>query len=619
MSIETDPVEQTNAAQAQALLARLDAQPTIVGITRAAAQIDGLRALLSRVSLRVGCLASFTFEPIQPALELQAVRAGFGLDVYVGPFGQFEQELLNPASGLAVFQPDVVFVAVRLQDVCPAIHEAFNGLTPQAAETLVDEWMVRLRAALTAFRQRCKAHILIQNYDLPAAPALGLAEQSSPLSQSTVIGRANALLADLAASMPNVRVMDYDALVARHGRLNWQDRRTAFFARIPVAPAHYWRLAGFYVRHLRPLYGLSKKVLVLDADNTLWGGVVGDVGPDGIALGRDYPGNAFVAFQKRILDLYNRGVVLALASKNQPGVVEEVLAKHPDMILRVEHFAAMKINWEPKPQNLQQIAAELNLGLDSFVFVDDSAVECELMRTALPEVLSVNLPDDPAYYPGVIESLDCFDQWTISDEDRTRGKLYRAEAGRRELQAAVVDMPTFYRQLAMRMTVFVDHRQHVARSAQMTARTNQFNMHTIRCSEDDIRRFIDSPDWTVTTLALEDRFGDNGVVGLAVICTGPTEWLLHMFLMSCRVLGRTVEQAFVGWIAERAKAAGVERLVAEFVPTSKNKPFADFYPSRGLVEAEPKDGVRRWVWNLRDADTAPPDWLAISVVQEGGA
>jgi FkbH-like protein len=606
-------------AQAQATLARLDARPTILGITRAAARIGELRAALSRVSLRIGCLASFTFEPLKPALELQAVKAGLGLDVYLGPFGRFEQELLDPASGLAAFQPDVVFVAIRLQDVCPAIYEAFNGLAPEGAPALVDDWISRLRAALASFRDRCKAHLLIQNYDLPAEPALGLAEQSSPLSQSAVIDRANADLADFAASMPNVRIMDYDALVARHGRLNWQDPRTAFFARIPVAPAHYWRLAGFYVRHLRPLYGLSKKVLVLDADNTLWGGVVGDVGVDGIALGHDYPGNAYVAFQKRILDLYNRGVVLALASKNQPGVVEEVLAKHPGMVLRAEHFAAMKINWDPKPQNLRQIAADLNLGLDSFVFIDDSAVECEFMRAALPEVLSVKLPEDPAFYPGVIESLDCFDQWTVSEEDRTRGRLYKAEAGRRELQAAAVDMPTFYRRLEMKVSLYVNHLPHVARAAQMTARTNQFNMHTIRCSEDDIRRFMTSPEWSVFTLALADRFGDNGIVGLAVVRRDPAEWLVHLFLMSCRVLGRTVEQAFVGWIAERAKAAGVRRLKAELAPTSKNKPFANFYKDRGFVEEGQAGGVQQWVWDLPGADTALPDWLHVSVVNEGGA
>jgi FkbH-like protein len=596
------------------ILAELESHPTVLNIARAAEQEHLLRAALARVSLRVGCISSFTFEPIKPPLQLQALRAGTGLDVYVGPFGQFEQELIDPTSGLAAFQPDVVFIAVRLQDVCPAIYEAFNGLSPDRAAALVDEWIGRLRAAVAAFRGRCKAHILIQNYDLPAVPALGLAERSTPLSQSAVIGRANAALGDLAASMANVRVMDYDALVARHGRLNWQDPRTAFFARIPVAPAHYWHLAGFYVRHLRPLYGLSKKVLVLDADNTLWGGVVGDVGLEGIALGHDYPGNAYVAFQKRILDLYHRGVILALASKNQPGVVEEVLDKHPDMVLRAEQFAAMRINWNSKPESLKQIAADLNLGLDSFVFIDDSPVECDFMQTALPEVLSVRLPDDPARFPGIIDALDCFDQWTVSEEDRSRGKLYKAEAGRRELQAAVVDMPSFYRQLQMKMTLFVNHASHAGRAAQMTARTNQFNMHTIRCTEDDIRHLMTSGASQVYTLALEDRFGDNGVVGLAVVRPGPSEWMLHMFLMSCRVLGRTVEQAFVGWIGRQARAAGAERLVAEFAPTAKNKPFVSFYRDRGFIEGGSCDNVQRWVWGLADADTALPDWLAVSVV-----
>ncbi|HVP12643.1 MAG TPA: HAD-IIIC family phosphatase [Phycisphaerae bacterium] len=614
MTSKSEPARVFTAAEAQALLAEVNAHPTLIRIAGAMQQLEPLRKAVERLSLRAACISSFTFEPIKPSLQLQALRAGLGLEVYLGPFGQVEQELINPSSGLATFNPDVVFVAARLQDACPAIYEAFNSLTPGAATALVDDWIARLRAALSAFRQRSKTPVFIQNYDFPAVPALGLAEQSAALSQAAVISRANAELSGLAASFDNVRVMDYDALVARHGRLHWQDPRTAFYARIPVAPANYWHLAGFYARHLRPLYGLSKKVLVLDADNTLWGGVVGDVGLDGIALGHDFPGNAFVAFQKRILDLYNRGIVLAIASKNQPGSVEEVLDRHPHMVLRTEHFAAMRIDWEPKPENLRRIAADLNLGIDSFVFMDDSPVECELMRAALPEVLTVHLPDDPARYAGIVESLDCFDQWKISEEDRTRGKLYKAEAGRRELQAGSVDMPTFYRQLQMKVTLFVDHLPHVARAAQMTVRTNQFNMHTIRCSEDDIRRFMAAADSNVFTLALADRFGDNGIVGLAVAQHGPTEWVLHLFLMSCRVLGRTVEQAFIAWIAERARAAGASRLVAEFVPTARNKPFAGFYKDRGLVEGARIGEVQQWVWDLRTADMTVPDWLDVKVV-----
>ena len=600
-------------AQAVALLDGVHAEPTLVRMMQAGRQIAALREVLGRVSIRIGCVSSFTFEPIKPALELQALRAGLALDAYVGPYGQFEQELINPSSALAAFKPDVVLLAIRLQDVCPALYDSFCGLTQDDARTMLDGWFDRLTTALRTFSQRSSAYVLVQNYDLPASAALGIADRAAEFSQRATIGDANERLAALAGELSNVRVMDYDALVAQHGRVHWGDARTALFARIPIGNKHYWSLAGFYVRYLRPLFGLTKKVLVLDADHTLWGGVVGDVGIDGIALGHDFPGNAFVLFQKRILDLYNRGVVIALASKNEPGSVEEVLEKHPEMVLRAEHFAAMRINWEPKPENLRRMAADLNLGLDSFVFIDDSPVECEMMRAALPQVMTVQLPADPAGYPGLIESLDCFDQPKVSAEDRHRGALYKAEAGRRAFQEEVVDLPTFYRRLEMRMILFVNHAAHVARAAQLTNRTNQFNMHTIRCTEDDIRRFIASNDHELITLALMDRFGDNGVVGLAVVQKGDDAWIAHLFLMSCRVLGRTVEQTFIRWIAERARVAGAKCLIGEFVPTAKNKPFAGFFEDCGFRATDSTGDAQRWALDLDAADTKIPDWMTVEV------
>jgi len=600
-------------SRAATALAELHANPTLLNLAQATRRLSELTCL-GRVPVRVGVVASFTFEPLVPALRLQGLRHGLALDVYCGPFGQIEQELLNPDSGLAAARPDVVLVAARLQDVCPPLHDAFNGLSAEEASAITDAWLARLRAAVEAFRARSQAHLLIQGFEQPGWRALGLADAAASPSQAATIEQANAALRAMAATLPNTRVMDYDALVSFHGRGRWADPKTLFFARIPIAPAHYWPLAGFYIRHIYPLYGLARKVIAVDADNTLWGGVVGDVGLHGITLGHDYPGNAFVAFQRRLLDLHRRGVVLCILSKNQPGTVEEVLAQHPEMVLRPEHFAALRVNWRPKPENLRDLAATLNLGLDSFVFIDDSPVECELMRAALPQVLTVLLPQEPALSPGMIESLDCFEQYTISEEDRARGQLYRAEAGRRELQTAAVDMPSFYRQLEMKVRIFVDHRPHLGRGAQMTQRTNQFNMHTLRCSEDDMRSFMEDPRHRVFTLALADRFGDNGVVGLAVVRLDPREWRLRLFLMSCRVLGRTVEQAFVAWIAGQALAAGAARLTAEFVPTTKNQPFAGFYPDRGLTPAGTEGGVQLYSWDLSQADLTIPDWLDLTVM-----
>ncbi len=596
---------------ALSMLDEVHHRPTLTNIALASRQLMPHAPALASLSLRVACVSSYTLDPVRPALELQALRAGAAVDCYIAPYGQFDRELIDPASALSTFQADVAVVAVRLADVCPAIYDAFNSLTPDSARNLIDDGFARVESALRTFRQRSDACILLTNYELPPSLAQGLADRSAACSQEALIRSANVRLAELANSLGKAYVMDYDALIARHGRATWADRRNALYARIPIAPSNYWNFAGMIVRHLRPLFGLTRKVLVLDADNTLWGGVLGDVGLEGIALGPDYPGNAFVAFQQRVLDLYHRGVVICIASKNEPGTVQEALEKHPNMVLRPRHFATMRVNWEPKPRNLQAMAAELNLGIDSFVFIDDSEVECELVRQTVPQVMTIALPKEPAEYAAVVESLDCFDQYAISAEDRQRGELYRAEADRKQLQATVVDMPTFYRQLQMKVTLTVNDPRQIARVAQMTNRTNQFNMHTIRCSEDDIRRFMASQHHEVVTLALVDRFGDNGVVGLAITRKSAGEWVLHQFLMSCRILGRTVEQAFIAWIANRARSAGAHVLVGEFIPTSKNKPFAGFYPSCGFSPQSAKDGIERFTLALTAADMKIPDWIEV--------
>jgi len=604
-------------AVAAALLEELHRQPTIARMALTARRLLPHRQALASTPLRLGCLSSFTFDPLRTALELQGLRAGLAIETYLAPFGQFDQEMINPASGLSTFGPQAVILAIRLQDVCPAIYDAFNGLNGDAARRLVEDWIERLRCALLAFRRRSAAHLLIQNYDAPACPAMGIADRGQPGSQLHLINEANRKLEQMASTIADVWVMDYDRLVAAIGRTIWTDPRMELYARIPVAPANYWSLAGFYVRHLRPLFGLTKKVIALDADNTLWGGVVGDVGVGGIALGPDFPGNAYVAFQKKLLDLHHRGVVLCLASKNEPGIVEEVLDRHSAMVLRREHFAAMRINWRPKPDNLREMAADLNLGLDSFVFLDDSPVECEMMRTALPQVFSACLPAEPAALPAFVDSLDCFDQWTISAEDRQRGRMYRAEAGRRELQAAAVDLPSFYRELRMRMSLTLNDPTMVSRAAQLTQRTNQFNMNTVRCSEDDIRRFMADKRFRVVSLALADRFGDNGVVGLAVLCAEPREWTIQMLLMSCRILGRTVEDSFIKWIAAQARSAGAERLVGLFRLTAKNRPFAGFYAACGFTRAGNDGDVERWILQLAQAETRTPDWILLEVSEHG--
>ena len=554
-------------------LDEIAARPTSVAIRQACNAFDEIANAIQPLTIRCAFVSSFTFDPVVPFIRIAALRNSIRIEPHVAPYGQFEQEFINPQSALYEHSPDVCLIAIRLCDQCPRLYDSYNSLDTKEVQSKLDEWFGRLEQALTVFRSRSEAPVLILNYESPVANAEGIAESPSGTSQRDAIRIANDRLKKLAGEIGKAYVMDYDSLVARHGRATWSDPRTSLFARIPIANHNLWPFSEFFVRYLRPLVGKTRKVLVLDADNTLWGGVSGDVGPDGIALGNDFPGNAFVSFQRRVLDLHRRGVVLCMASKNEMETVTQIIDHDPRMILRRQHFSAMQVNWERKPDNLRKMAELLNLGIDSFVFIDDSPIECEMMRQMLPEVLTIQLPEDPAHYPTIIESLDVFDQLSISNEDRRRGELYREEAGRRDLQTKVVDLESFYQQLQTRMTLFVDHAAHKNRAAQLCNRTNQFNMNTIRYTESDIAAFMSRPDAEVITLHVSDRFGDSGIVGLAIVNFAEGVANVHVFLMSCRVLGRTVEQCFFKWIANRAASRGCDKLTAEYAETEKNKPF----------------------------------------------
>lgn len=599
-------------AQTAATLADGAATLQVAKALRAFDALDAAAAGLN--PLKIAVAASFTFEPLIKPLAARGYFDRFRLNIYNGPYGQHVQELMNPASGLARHDADALLVAVRLEDACPDLYERFAALSASRIASITASWKAEFESALLGFRQRSKARVLCTNYCLPAFPSLGLADVSSNPSQIGTILELNAWLSDLATRVGNMHVIDIDGVAARCGRERWTDPRMRLLARVPIAAEFHWEFASAIVRVLRAVSGASKKVLALDADNTLWGGVLGDVGRDGVQLGHDYPGNAYVAFQRRALELFHRGVVLVVASKNERANVLDVFENHAEMVLRPEHIAHFAVNWEPKPENLRRAAAALNLGLDSFVFVDDHPVECAMMRELAPEVLTIQLPEDPALHERALARLDCFDQLTLSEEDRRRGAMYREEAARAELRASVPDLESFYRSLDMTLQLARNDPGQLARIAQLTQRTNQFNMTTIRRTESDVAVLMERGDADVVTMRLTDRFGDNGIVGLAIVERRGDEHVFDSFMMSCRVLGRTVEQTFMGWLGRAAQAAGAKRLVGRYIRTKKNEPFGRFFESWGMVrDGSEADGAERWVFLLRpdSPQLALPDWMRI--------
>jgi len=380
---------------------------------------------------------------------------------------------------------------------------------------------------------------------------------------------------------------------------------------MPIAADCLMPLAQEYVRFLLPVAGLTAKVLVVDLDNTLWGGVVAEDGVDGLQCGQEYPGAAYQDLQRAILSLRSRGVLLAVASKNNEAEALEALDLHPGMLVRSGDFAARRINWHDKARSIREIAAELNVGLDSLAFLDDSAFEREQVRQAVPEVMVINLPDDPMRRATALRECPLFERLSVTSEDRKRGRMYAEQAQRVDLERQVATLDGFLRSLRIGMDMREMSPDGLARVAQLTQKTNQFNLTTRRYSEQEILELGRDQNSRVYQVHVSDRFGDNGIVGVAITRRAGATWEIDTFLLSCRVIGRTIEQAMLARIAEDAAADGATSLRGWFLITRKNQPSSNFYPSNGFAIVDRDEVGMLWELDLQKSRPSRPTWIKI--------
>lgn len=540
---------------------------------------------------RLAILRSFTVEPLIPLLRAAAFCAGMHLTVRLGEFNAWRQELLDPTGWLVGFVSQTVLLATQTRDAAPA------------------ETLGSLRAGITSFRQRSTAHIVIHNFAPPADATNGLldAQQLSPVAE------ANAALATWARAQSGVYVLDYDALTARHGRRAWHDERKWLTVRQPIAAPYLLPLALEWLRFLHPLTGKLAKVCVVDLDHTLWGGVIGEEGLAGIQLSSEYPGAAFQDLQRGLLALRERGILLAIASKNNAADALEAIDRHPGMLLRREHFAAMEIHWGPKAESLRAIARTLNVGLDALAFVDDNPVERQQIRLELPEVTVLELPAQPLLYAQTLRECPAFERLTLSEEDRQRASLYQAEQDRQVAAAASSSPAEFLASLNQRAEITAVTPLTLARTAQLTQKTNQFNLTTRRYSETELAAITERPGWQVWTIRVEDRYADNGLVGVAITQTTGGICEIDTFLLSCRVISRGVETALLSQLAAAARRAGCSRLTGWFLPTRKNEPSREFYANHGFSRTQQTPDGSHWEIDLEQTAVAPPTWIEISI------
>ena len=580
-----------------------DAGPAAAGFVLA--RLPRVAELIRAVPYKVVILRTFTVEPCVPLLRAAAGLQGLSLDVQVGPFGVLLQELLDPRSATHAFAPDCIVIAAQLCELSPALSSGFADLRDAEVTTELERVRALYADLIAAARAHTQASIVLHSLEVPRPSSSGLLDHQSAGGQADAVRRLNDELKVIARSYPGIVLLDFDGLVAQHGRNSWWDgaryasTRMPFSTRACVAMANAWH--GAFVA----LSGRGCKLLALDLDNTLWGGLAGEEGLR-VALDGEHPGAAFVALQRAALDLYQRGVLLAICSKNNEADAMDVIERHPGMVLRPAHLAALRINWDDKAANLRSIAEELGIGLDAVAFVDDNPVERRWVRMQLPEVAVIDLPDDPYSFATTLRACPLFERHNLTREDKARGGYYAAERLRNELQSAAPSLQDYYRSLQMKLELS-DPVASRTRLAQLTQRTNQFNLTTRRRSEQEFEQVLASSKHRVVALRVLDRFGDNGIVALAIaeLCAPLCE--IDTLLMSCRVIGRAVETALLSLVAMAAAQAGSTTLAGRFVPTAKNAPARDFFVRHGFrcVQEEP-DGSTRWELPVVDAPPLPP-------------
>jgi len=555
-------------------------------------------------ALKLGIIHTYTSDLLDPWLALAAALQGLELRVYHAPYGLGLQETL-PNSGLSRHEPELTLLLLQREDLHPDLARPLAGFAPARQQELAQAVVERLVDIVGRFRAAVGGQIVLTLLPSVFAPGLGVYDSQSERSERNWWNTVKADIAQhLRETLQATLLLDLDEVLQQIGRAHFFERRFWYSTRFPFTADAAREVARRVIALGAAIKFPKAKVIALDADNTLWGGIIGEDGLHGIALGPEYPGNAYLDFQRRLLDFQQRGFILALCSKNNPADVAQVFNEHPHQLLRDEHFAARRVNWQPKPDNLMALAEELNLGLDSFIFVDDSDHECAAVRHRLPQVEVVQIPARPVDVPYCLEQVARLEVLALTAEDLAKTALYVQERKRRELQENAVQsgggLRDYLASLEMKMRIGCNDRTQLARLTQLTQKTNQFNLTTRRYDEQQMQAFLQDPHWLVAHFALADTFGDSGVVGLALIrCTPPEQAELDTFLMSCRVIGRAAEAAFLHALLRHLAAQGCRELIADYLPTPKNVLVENFLPEQGFEQSA--DGRYR-----RDLIKTPP-------------
>ncbi|MBF0445817.1 MAG: HAD family hydrolase [Magnetococcales bacterium] len=542
---------------------------------------------------RLGLVSNATTALFVPALIASSLRFAISLTVVEAPFGQVMQEALDPDSQINQGELDGVLLALDYRGL------PFADILGEAA-SLSSDTKDYINSLIEKFSDGGRRVVIVQTIPQPTEALFGSYDARMVSSMQRQIAAFNSYLAELPQKSGTV-ILDVANLANRVGLDRWHDPIQWNFAKLPFSQMVVPLYTDFIARLLGAIRGKSRKCLVLDLDNTLWGGVIGDDGLDGIVLGQGNAlGEAFLEIQRTALNLRKRGIVLAVCSKNDEINARMPFRKHPDMILKEDHIAVFLANWNDKASNLEEIARVLNIGLDALVFLDDNPAERAQVREALPQVAVPELPDDPAFYPRALLGGGYFEAIAYTPDDQQRAQQYQANSQRTSLQSNCRNIDEFLQSLAMQAQVAQFDQMGRSRIVQLINKTNQFNLTTRRYTEAQIISMEEDSSIFTLQVRLQDRFGDNGMISVVICRTQGNLWDIDLWLMSCRVLKRRVEEFVLDQLVIEAKKHGITTLQGVWIPSSRNDLVKDHYANLNFKLIKEEDSTTYWQLPLKD-------------------
>jgi len=550
---------------------------------------DGLQPI------RIAFLGGSTTNEVANLLELFLLDSGFQPVIHQSEYGRYFEDSVIAPSDLVTFAPDVVYIHTSYMNVqsVPPVHcseDEFRGYVEAEAGRYKQIW--------ESIERNLSAQIIQNNFELPAFAVLGNIDAVSFGGTSRFLLALNAEFARAAAGDPRLLLQDIHSLSARMGLNHWFDWDRYFSYKILMTPEGNAAVARSLASLVRAIYGKSRKVLVLDLDNTIWGGVIGDDGVDKIQIGRETPvAEAYAAFQEYCLSLQKRGILLAVCSKNDEEIAKQGF-EHPDSVLKLEHISCFKANWEPKHENILAIARELNLGADSFVFVDDNPAERAIVEAQIAGIAVPDIGNEVSRYAAVIEEGRYFEPISVSQEDLSRAALYRSNSERTKFEAAFANYGEYLDSLDMSAEIERFKPLYLERIAQLTNKSNQFNLTTRRYTLAEMEAISRDERYIGIYGKLSDRFGDNGLISIVLGRCEQDVLHIDLWLMSCRVLKRDMELAMLDTLVEHARTANLMTLRGYYLPTSKNAMVADHYEKLGFLNVSVDPDTKNSVWTL---------------------